>query len=99
VAEKDNVELQIRAKNLTKEAFAKASEALKALEDQQEQTTGKGSSSWGKLFGVISGGVAVGNLVSSAFKAVGGLLAQIPGQLIEIAKLAVTSPTRASFQG
>lgn len=86
MANNDNVELQIRAKNLTKEAFAKVSEALKALEDQQQQTTGKGAGYWGKLFATIGGGVAVGNLLSDAFKSVGGMLASIPGRLLELGK-------------
>jgi hypothetical protein len=36
-----NVEIQLRAKNLTQEAFDKVSQALKALEDQQEKNNNK----------------------------------------------------------
>src|SRR3954451_9713756 len=85
-ADDKNVELQIRARNLTEEAFQKVSEALKALEDQQSSTTGKGTTQWGKWFATIAGGVSVGNLISDAFKSAGGYLASIPGQLLELGK-------------
>jgi hypothetical protein len=38
-----NVEIQLKAKNLTQEAFDKVAQALKALEDQQDKTTQKGN--------------------------------------------------------
>jgi len=86
VAKDRNVELEIRAKNLTEAAFKKVADAIKHLEDASEATSAKGTQSWGKWFATIAGGVAVGNLISSTFKSVLGTVAQIPGQLMEIAK-------------
>lgn len=100
MADDKNVELQIRAKNLTQQAFDAVSKALKALEDQSEQTTSKGTTSWGKWFSTITGGVAVGNLLSDAFKTVGGLLAQIPAQLAELAQRGSDlANVRQAFEG
>jgi hypothetical protein len=94
-----NVELQIRAKNLTEEAFKKVSAALKALEEQSTQTTSKGKTSWTSWFATIAGGVAVGNLLASAFKTVGGILASIPGQLLELSRRGSdVADVRASFE-
>lgn len=82
--ENDGVELRITAKNLTAEAFARVSEALRKLEDDSERTSRKGKDSWGSWFTTITGGVAVGGLLTAAFSKAGTVLASIPGQLIEL---------------
>jgi hypothetical protein len=79
-------ELLLRAKNLTKEAFEEVEKALRQLKEQQKDTTREGESSWGKWFATISGGVAVGNLISDAFERAGAELASIPGELLELGK-------------
>jgi seryl-tRNA synthetase len=80
----DSAQIVISAKNLTAEGFAQVSKALKQLENDSKRTTSDGEASWSKWFATISGGVAVGNLLSSAFQQAGSLLAQIPGQLIAL---------------
>jgi hypothetical protein len=64
----DNVELQIRAKNLTQEAFNKVSEALKALEAQSAQTATKSSASFSGLASSVKGHLGeMGSGLEAAF--------------------------------
>jgi hypothetical protein len=82
----NSIDIVIKATNLTSEAFARAQAAIKAIEDQSDKTTKKGTDSWAKWFSTIAGGVGVGNLLSDAFESVGAKLIAIPGQLVDIAK-------------
>jgi hypothetical protein len=86
VANDNSIDITLKATNLTTEAFARASAAIKAIEDQSKKTTKEGSDSWSKWFATIAGGVGVGNLLSDAFESVGAKLIAIPGQLVAIAQ-------------
>jgi hypothetical protein len=79
-----SIDIVLKATNLTSEAFARASAAIKAIEEQSKKTTKEGSDSWSKWFSTIAGGVGVGNLLSDAFESVGAKLMAIPGQLVAI---------------
>lgn len=85
MAEK-NVTFEIRARNLTSDAFKKITEQLKDLEEHSESVTKRGGTNWSQWFAVIGGGVAVGNLLTSAFKTGLNVLAQVPGALLEIGR-------------
>jgi hypothetical protein len=100
VADDKQIEIVLRAKNLTDEAFKKVQAAVRSLDAESEKTTSRGSASWGKWFGTITGGVAAGNLLSDAFKKVGGELANIPNQLIELgSRGADVRDVKGAFEG
>jgi hypothetical protein len=95
----NSIDIVLKATNLTSEAFARASAAIKAIEEQSKKTTKEGSDSWSKWFSTIAGGVGVGNLLSDAFESVGAKLIAIPGQLVDIAKRGNDlSDLRAGFE-
>lgn len=79
-----DTELLITAKNVTTQAFKDVQAALKALADQQKDATEAGKTQWAGLFDKIAGGVAVGNLVSDAFKSAAAVLVGIPGDLAAV---------------
>jgi hypothetical protein len=74
-----NVDIQVRAKNLTEEAFKKVSEALKLMEEQAGKTSEAGSG----LFATLAGGVATGELVAGALEKVGGAVMEVGKSAIE----------------
>lgn len=82
----NNVELEIRAKNLTQEAFDKVSAALKALEETSGQTTTASSGHFKEWFGTITGGVAAGEVLGHALEKVLDVGARIPGLLLDMAE-------------
>ena len=78
----DNVELEIRAKNLTQDAFTAIQAALKALEDTSSQTSQRSS----EAFGIFS--KSIGDLGSSfvARVAEGVLLRDAVHELLDVSQ-------------
>lgn len=94
------VSIEIRAKNLTTEAFQKVQAALRTVGDESARTTAQASTDWAKWFKTIGGGVATGNLLSDAFKLVGRELINIPNQLLELgARGADVRDVKGAFDG
>jgi hypothetical protein len=77
-------QIVLSVKDLTPEAFARVSKALKQLGRDSKETADSGGASWGKWFATITGGVTAGNLLSDAIQAAGRELLQLPGQLIAL---------------
>lgn len=100
MADDKQIELVIRAKNLTDEAFKKVQAAVRSIDADSQRTTRQGTSDWGKWFATIGGGVAAGNLLSDAFKRVGRELVNIPNQLLELgARGADVRDVKGAFEG
>jgi hypothetical protein len=59
VANDNETEILIRAKNITEQAFKEVSAALKALGDQQRKVTDEGKAQWSGLYEKLSGSQAI----------------------------------------
>src|SRR5688572_19018628 len=99
MANDKEIEILIRAKALTDQAFAKVQASLKAIDADTARVTANSSKSWGSMFTTIAGGVAVGNMVGKAFEIAAGQIAALPGRLIELGQRgADVADVRSAFE-
>ena len=80
----NSVILEVRAKNLTTEAFAQVAQKLKELEATSAHTATESGHHFTGLFGVITGGVAAGELLAHSLEKVLELVKEMPALLMEM---------------
>jgi hypothetical protein len=100
MADEKQIELVIRARNITDEAFKKVQAAIREIDSTSARTTSKGTTDWQRWFATIGGGVATGNLLHDAFKKVGAALIDLPNKLLELgARGADVNDVAGAFDG
>src|SRR5688572_26409941 len=84
MADDKQVEIVIRAKNLTDDAFKKVQAAVREVGNEPKRATDAAQSEWSKWCKPIAGGTAAGTPLSRAFKKVGRDLINLPNQSIAL---------------